>query len=197
MLKIGLTGGIGSGKSEVSKFLQNWGAYIFDADKEAKIIINNNHDAQKEIIKEFGSDVLDHNQNISNQKLARIAFQDEFHQLALNSIIHPYIFKKIDRSFEKINFNDNHNCFVLDAALIYESGADTHMDYVVLVTSLMKYRTERVMSRNNITRDDFLKRNSLQWTDENKKNMTDYIIQNNSDLKSLEKEAKKIFDSIL
>ena len=71
------------------------------------------------------------------------------------------------------------------------------MDYVVLVTSLMKYRTERVMSRNNITRDDFLKRNSLQWTDENKKNMTDYIIQNNSDLKSLEKEAKKIFDSIL
>jgi dephospho-CoA kinase len=61
----------------------------------------------------------------------------------------------------------------------------------------MKYRTERVMSRNNITRDDFLKRNSLQWTDENKKNMTDYIIQNNSDLKSLEKEAKKIFDSIL
>ena len=59
MLKIGLTGGIGSGKSEVSNFLQSWGAYIFDADKEAKDIINTNLDAQKEIIKEFGSDVID------------------------------------------------------------------------------------------------------------------------------------------
>ena len=89
MLKIGLTGGIGSGKSEVSKFFHSWGAYIFDADKEAKDIINNNIDAQKEIIKEFGSDVVNLDQNIDKQKLARIAFQDEFHQLALNSIIHP------------------------------------------------------------------------------------------------------------
>ena len=105
MLKIGLTGGIGSGKSEVSNFLQSWGAYIFDADKEAKNIINNNLAAQKEIIKEFGSDVIDPNQNINKQKLARIAFQDEFHQQTLNAIVHPYVFKKIDNSFEKIKNN--------------------------------------------------------------------------------------------
>ena len=100
MLKIGLTGGIGSGKSEVSNFLQSWGAYIFDADKEAKNIINNNLAAQKEIIKEFGSDVIDPNQNINKQKLARIAFQDEFHQQTLNAIVHPYVFKEIDNSFD-------------------------------------------------------------------------------------------------
>ena len=105
MLKIGLSGGIGSGKSEVSSFLQSWGAYIFDADKEAKDIINTNLDAQKEIIKEFGSDVIDTNQNINKQKLARIAFQDEFHQQTLNAIVHPYVFKKIDTSFEKIKLN--------------------------------------------------------------------------------------------
>lgn len=197
MLKIGLTGGIGSGKSAVSKFLQSWGSYIFDADKEAKSIINNDSDAQREIIKEFGNDILGLDQNISNQKLARIAFQDEFHQLALNSIIHPYVFKKIDTSFEKIKIDNNHNCFVVDAALIYESGADTHMDYVVVVTSLMSYKAERVMSRNNITRDDFLKRVSLQWSDKDKENLADYIIQNNSDLINLKKEAKKIFDAIV
>ena len=93
MLKIGLTGGIGSGKSEVSKFFQAWGAYIFDADKEAKHIINTDESAQKEIIKEFGSDVIDADQNIDKQKLARVAFQDEFHQLALNSTRDLFIIK--------------------------------------------------------------------------------------------------------
>ena len=197
MLKIGLTGGIGSGKSEVSKFFQAWGAYIFDADREAKHIMDKDKSAQKEIVKEFGSDVIDANQNIDKQKLARIAFQDEFHQLALNSIIHPYVFKKIDSTFDEIQQKNNHNCFVVDAALIYESGADTHMDYVIVITSLLRYRTERVMARNNITREDFLKRVSLQWSDEDKEHMADYVIQNNSDLNKLKKESKKIFDLII
>ena len=197
MLKIGLTGGMGSGKSEVSKFFHSWGAYIFDADNEAKNIINNNIEAQKEIIKEFGTDVIDSDQNIDKQKLARIAFQDEFHQLALNSIIHPYVFKRIDSTFKDIEKKNKHNCFVVDAALVYESGADTRMDYVIVITSLIRFRTERVMSRNNITREDFLKRVSLQWPDEDKEHMADYVIQNNSDLKNLEKESKKIFESIV
>ena len=131
------------------------------------------------------------------KKLARIDFQDEFHQLALNSIIHPHVFRRIDTTFEKIKSENKHSCFVVDAALIYESGADTHMDYIIVITSLLRYRTERVMSRNNMTRDDFLKRVSLQWPDEDKEHMADYVIQNNSDLNKLEKESKKIFDSII
>ena len=197
MLKIGLTGGIGSGKSEVSKFFDSWGAFIFDADKEAKIIIDENEKAQKEIIKEFGSDVVNADNIIDKKKLARIAFQDEFHQLQLNSIIHPFVFKKIDENFEKIKSNKKYKAFIVDAALIYESGADTHMDYVIVVTSLLRFRTERVMAKGNINRDDFMKRVALQWSDEDKEHMADFTIQNNSDLKGLEKESKKIFNSIL
>ena len=196
MLKVGLTGGIGSGKSEVSKFFHKWGSFIFDADKEAKNIIDKNETAQQEIIKEFGSDVINIDNKIDKQKLARVAFQDEFHQLNLNSIIHPYVFKKIDETFDKIKLDNKHKIFVVDAALIYESGADTHMDYVIVVTSLLRYRTERVMSRQNITRDDFMKRVSLQWSDGDKEHLADFIIQNNSDLKSLEKESKNIFESL-
>ena len=196
MLKVGLTGGIGSGKSEVSKFFHKWGAFILDADKEAKKIIDKNEKAQQEIIKEFGSDVININNKIDKQKLARIAFQDEFHQLNLNSIIHPYVFKKIDETFDKIKLDNKHKIFVVDAALIYESGADTHIDYVIVVTSLLRYRTERVMSRQNITRDDFMKRVALQWSDGDKEHLADFIIQNNSDLKSLEKESKNIFESL-
>jgi len=196
MLKIGLTGGIGSGKSEVSKFFGSWGAFIFNADKEAKIIIDKNEQAQQEIINEFGSDVINAKNIIDKKKLARVAFQDEFHQLQLNSIIHPFVFKKIDENFEKIKLNKKYKAFIVDAALIYESGAYTHMDYVIVVTSLLRFRTERVMSRGNINRDDFMKRVALQWSDEDKEHMADFTIQNNSDLKGLEKESKKIFDSI-
>ena len=196
MLKVGLTGGVGSGKSEVSKFFHKWGSFIFDADKEAKNIIDKNETAQQEIIKQFGSDVINIDNKIDKQKLARVAFQDEFHQLNLNSIIHPYVFKKIDETFDKIKLDNKHKIFVVDAALIYESGADTHMDYVIVVTSLLRYRTERVMSRQNITRDDFMKRVALQWSDGDKEHLADFIIQNNSDLKSLEKESKNIFESL-
>ena len=196
MLKVGLTGGIGSGKSEVSKFFHKWGSFIFDADKEAKNIIDKNETAQQEIIKEFGSDVINIDNKIDKQKLARVAFQDEFHQLNLNSIIHPYVFKKIDETFDKIKLDNKHKIFVVDAALIYESGADTHMDYVIVVTSLLRFRTERVMSRQNITRDDFMKRVALQWSDADKEHLADFIIQNNSDLKNLEKESKNIFESL-
>ena len=196
MLKVGLTGGIGSGKSEVSKFFHKWGAFILDADREAKKIIDKNEKAQQEIIKEFGSDVINIDNRIDKQKLARVAFQDEYHQLNLNSIIHPFVFKKIDETFDKIELEDKHKIFVVDAALIYESGADTHMDYVIVVTSLLRYRTERVMSRQNITRDDFMKRVTLQWSDGDKEHLADFIIQNNSDLKNLEKESKNIFESL-
>ena len=77
MLKVGLTGGIGSGKSSVSELFSKWGAYIFDADSVAKEILNNNETAQGEMIAEFGTDILDGSGNIDKQKLARIAFQDE------------------------------------------------------------------------------------------------------------------------
>ena len=196
MLKIGLTGGIGSGKSEVSKFFNLWGAYIFDADQEAKKIIDKNKIAQKEIIEEFGTDVVNIENKIEKKKLARIAFQDDFHQSKLNAIVHPYVFKKIDETFQKIVQEDKHKIFVVDAALIYESGADTHMDYVIVVTSLLRYRTERVMSKGQISRDDFMKRVDLQWSDEDKEHLADFIIQNNTDLKNLEKESKNIFESL-
>ena len=99
MLKVGLTGGIGTGKSSVSSLFNDWGAYIFDADSIAKEILNHDNAAQDEIIAEFGTDILNKEGGIEKNKLARIAFQDEDHQLRLNSIVHPYVFRKIDLSF--------------------------------------------------------------------------------------------------
>ena len=197
MLIVGLTGGIGSGKSELSRFFEKWGAYIFDADKEAKIIIDTKETVQKEIIAEFDTNILNAENKIDRKKLARIAFQDEGHQLRLNSIMHPYVFQEIDKQFDNVSSSNKHKIFVVDAALIYESGADTHMDFVIVITSLLRFRAERAMGRGNMTREDFMKRVDLQWTDKDKAHMADYIISNNNSLEDLKKDARKIFDQLI
>jgi dephospho-CoA kinase len=89
MLKVGLTGGLGSGKSTASKFFESMGAYILDADEAAKNLIDNSKKVQSELIKEFGTDIIDISGNIDKKKLARIAFQDEDHQQRLNYVVHP------------------------------------------------------------------------------------------------------------
>ena len=197
MLKVGLTGGIGSGKSELSRFFEKWGAYIFDADKEAKIIIDTKESVQKEIIAEFDTNILNAENKIDRKKLARIAFQDEGHQLRLNSIMHPYVFQEIDKQFDNVSSAKKHKIVVVDAALIYESGADTHMDFVIISTSRLRFGAERAIGRGNMTREDFMKRVDLQWTDEDKVHMADYIISNNNSLEDLKKDARKIFDNLI
>ncbi len=197
MLKVGITGGIGSGKSIVSNFFSNWGAYIFDADKQAKNILLKNETAQSEIISEFGSDVINANNKIDKKKLSRVAFQDEENQLKLNTIIHPYVFQEIDKQFEKILNTGKHDIFVIDAALIYESGADTHMDYVILICSKIGLRTERVLERGKIDRDQFLQRVNLQWSDKDKIQLADFVIYNNDTKEKLEQQTKTVFNNLI
>ncbi len=197
MLKVALTGGIGSGKSQVAAMFSKWGGYIFDADTIAKQILDKNKTAQKELILEFGSDIISAKGTIDKKKLSRIAFQNEFNQLKLNTIIHPYVFKEIDLCFENILKRGKHKIFIVDAALIYESGADTHMDYVIVVTSHLRIRTERVMKRGDLNRDEFLKRVDLQWSEKDKIGMADFIIYNNKSKDELKKEAKTIYNQLL
>jgi len=194
MLKIGLTGGIGSGKSSVSAILKSWGAYVFDADKIAKNILNENESAQNEVITEFGTDVLGADGKIDKTKLSRVVFHDEDHQIKLNAIIHPYVFSEIDKEFEIVLNKGKHDIFVVDAALIYESGADTHMDYVLVVTSHLGLRIERALSKGDLSREEFLKRADLQWPDEDKIHLADFVIQNNGSEEDLLNETKKTYD---
>ncbi|MBT6841532.1 MAG: dephospho-CoA kinase, partial [Candidatus Marinimicrobia bacterium] len=105
---MGLTGGIGSGKSTASRFLETLGAYIFDADQEAKKLITENEIVQHELITEFGTDIIDSAGRVDKQKLARIAFQDEDHQQRLNLVVHPYIYELIDKKFNRVLDDGKH-----------------------------------------------------------------------------------------
>ena len=197
MLRVALTGGIGTGKSTASKILNELGAFIFDADKEAKNILKNNETIQSELIAEFGTDIMSGDEKIDNNKLARIAFQDQDHQLRLNSIIHPYVFQEIDKNFDDVLEKSAHDIFVVDAALIYESGADTHMDYVIVITALLKVRMERALQRETLTRDEILKRMDLQWPEEEKIALADFVIHNDSTEEEFRDSITDIYNQLV
>ena len=197
MLRIGLTGGIGSGKSTASNFFKSFGSFVINSDDEAKKILSSNETVQHELISEFGTDIIDVSGEINKAKLARVAFQDEDHQQRLNSVIHPYIYNSIDDQFNQVLKNSKFDIFIVDGALIFESGYDVHMDYIVVVTALLKNRMERALARKTLSREEILKRIELQWPEEEKVGMADFVIHNDGSEKELNDNIKSIIKKLI
>ncbi len=196
MLKVGITGGIGSGKSAASERMAELGAYVFDADKEAKQILAENEKIQEDLRDEFGTDVMDPNDSINPKKLARVAFINEANQSVLNAIIHPYVFNTIDERYDEIKEKDEVTLFVVDAALIYESGLDQHLDYVIVVSAQYGARMNRALQRGTLKREDIQQRMDLQLPEESKVQMADFVIDNNGNQKHLSNQVDEIFQEI-
>ena len=196
MLKVGLTGGIGSGKSTASRYFESLGAFVLDADEEAKNLITSNETVQHELISEFGTDIIDGTGRVNKKKLARIAFQDEDHQQRLNSVVHPYIFNLIDKEFNRVLNDKKHGVFIVDAALIYETGFDAHLDYVIVVTAHLKNRMERALGRETLSREEILKRVDFQWPEEEKVNMADFVVHNDETEAELQKNIESLIKKL-
>jgi len=197
MLKVGLTGGIGSGKSTASKFFEKLGAFILDADKEAKNLLEKNEIVQHEVISEFGTDIINTTGKVDKNKLARVAFQDVDHQRRLNSVVHPYIYDLIDKTFDKVLSDGKHAVFIIDAAMIYESGYDIHLDYIIVITAQLKNRMERALARKTLTREEILKRIEFQWPEEEKVGMADFVIHNDGSEKELNDNIKSLIKKLI
>tara|TARA_B100000530_G_C15808661_1_gene428609 strand:- start:252 stop:845 length:594 start_codon:yes stop_codon:yes gene_type:complete len=197
MLRVGLTGGIGSGKSTASNFFELFGSFVINADEEAKKILSSNETVQHELISEFGTDIIDVSGEINKAKLARVAFQDEDHQQRLNSVIHPYIYNSIDDHFNDVLKDGKFDIFIIDGALIFESGYDVHMDYIVVVTALLKNRMERALARQTLSREDILKRIELQWPEEEKVNQADFVIHNDGSEEDLKNNVKILIEKLI
>ena len=197
MLRVGLTGGIGSGKSTASNFFELFGSFVINADEEAKKILSSNETVQHELISEFGTDIIDVSGEINKAKLARVAFQDEDHQQRLNSVIHPYIYNSIDNHFNDVLKDGKFDFFIVDGALIFESGYDVHMDYIVVVTALLKNRMERALARQTLSRDEILKRIELQWPEEEKVNLADFVIHNDGSEEDLKNNVKILIEKLI
>ncbi|WP_163711178.1 dephospho-CoA kinase [Mangrovibacterium lignilyticum] len=176
MIKVGITGGIGSGKSTVCQFFKTLGIPVFEADVEAKNLINSSEAIKNQLIAEFGSDIYLPNQRIDRKKLAGLIFNSPTLLDKVNRIIHP----EVREYFEKWVTLQKSPYVVHEAAIMFESGFYKMMDYTILVTAPEQDRIKRVMERENTTEEGVKARMAKQWTDEQKAELAGFIIKNDN-----------------
>ena len=197
MFVVGVTGGIGSGKSTAARMLGEFGGFIFDADQVAKQLIDTNEALQQELIDEFMDDIIDSSGEIVKSKLARIGFSSQANQEMLNEIIHPFVIQANEEKIDEVRERGDTELYVVDAPLLFEAGMDQRCDYTVLVYARLRLRLERAMKRGNLSRDEILRRMDLQMPEEEKMEIADFVIDNNSDEAHLREEVLRIYNEIM
>ena len=185
---IGLTGGIGSGKTSIAKYFEQKGIPVYIADERAKIV-SSKPEVVKKIISAFGQEILDENDNISKEKLAKIVFTNSKKLQLLNSIIHPEVKKDFTEWIKK----QNKPFVIKEAAILFESGSYKDCDIIITITAPIEERIQRVMKRDKTTREKVLDRISNQWSDEQRIEKSDFVIENSS-LNIAFEQVNKILD---
>ena len=170
---IGLTGGIGSGKSVVAKIFATIGIPVFNADEAAKRIMQTSPEIKTKLIEQFGTDIYNAH-GLDKEKLAAIVFNDPFQLQLLNAIVHPVTIQAAKDWAAK----QNSPYVIKEAALIFESGAADGLFKVIGVTAPLSLRTHRVMQRDGITKDQVDARMRNQISDTIKMRLCDYVIDN-------------------
>ena len=196
MYKLGITGGIGAGKTAASDYLLSKPkVYVFNADKEAKKCLKKSLSLQHKLINIFGNEITEGGKLILS-KLAKIAFKDKINQELLNGIMWPEILLLIDKSINT-NKKKNINLFIVDAALIFEGRLNNILDGVLLIKTIDELRKKRAIKRRNISLTEIEKRMALQMNEEKKEELADYIINNDQTKTDLFKELDSLYNKII
>ena len=196
MLKISITGGISSGKTTVTEYLnRNKNVFIFNADKESKRHLKSSISIQKKLIHIF-SDKIIKNKKIDFNLLAKEAFSNSTNHKILNGILWPEVYILINNAFEYAKKN-NYKLFIVDAALIFEANFSSFFDKNILLITNKDKRIERAIKRSNIPLESIQNRMRLQMSDNNKKKLSDIIIHKNDDIKSLYKKIDKLYEKLI
>lgn len=173
MIKVGLTGGIGSGKSTVAKVFEVLGLPVYYADDAAKRLMNEDAELKQKIKEIFGDDIYD-GDLLDKKQLASIVFNNPEKLNTLNKLIHPQTIKDAAAWMEK----QTSAYTIKEAALIFESGAQQHLDYVIGVAAPAPLRIQRTMHRDKITREEVITRMDKQMDETIKMKLCDFIINN-------------------
>lgn len=192
MLKIGITGGIGSGKTTVANLFAKLGVPVFFADSETRMLQNTDAELRAELIAAFGPETYLANGTLDRAYLARIVFADKAALQKVNSIVHP----AVARHFAAWCAAHKSNAYILkEAAILFESGSQQGLDGVIAVTAPETLRIERVMQRDSISEEEVRKRMANQWPEEEKLKRANWIIYN--DGRALEPQVEEIHHTLL
>jgi len=188
MYKLGITGGIGSGKSTASEFFKKKGAIIFDADSEAKNLLTNNSNLSQRIIATFGSQVTT-KKLLDLKRLSVLVFSSKSLQNKLNKIVWPEVLSVMIDVSEKAE-NDGVTLFIVDAALLIEAGFNDFFNSILLITADKSMRLNRILLRKNIPENQIEKRMTLQMPESEKQKQAQTTIKNNGNMQELQTQLE-------
>lgn len=188
MFLFGVTGGIGSGKTVVCEYLRKKNLPVLNSDSIAKHLINNHPQIQKKLIESFGRDIYSEPNKIDAKKMSRLVFENENARRNINRIVHPFVFEHIKNDSSKLQ--NKTSLLGVEAALMYESEMEKILNAVIVVDAPFEKRIEWIQQRNNFTRDEIVKRIESQMPAEEKIQLADYVIHNDSDLDALKSKVE-------
>jgi dephospho-CoA kinase len=188
---IGVTGSIGTGKSTFAEFLTSGEGEYFDADEIAKNLMRPGHEAHEQVVEEFGKSIIDEDGYIQPDKLAEVVFSDREKLNKLESILHPLVLKKISNDIDR----KDSSFYVIEAPLLFESGADELCDWIVVVTADEDVVETRLEDRA-LTVEDIERRRDRQLPESEKIERADEFVENNSSLDKLKSKARDLLDRI-
>ena len=192
MYVVGLTGGIGSGKSTFAALLVERGAQVIDADQLGRDALRPGKPAWHSVVDTFGDEILGAGtMEIDRARLADIVFSDREKLAALNAIVHPVIFSGVADDMDRLRRTDE--IVLLDAALLLETGMDSGMDCIIAVTTAKKLRTQRLQRDRGMTFSQIQARMGVQLSDEELEARADIIVRNDGDLEDLAREAERVW----
>jgi len=194
MKVIGLTGGIGSGKSTVSRMLRGLGAKIIDADQIAREVVQKGKPALREIVETFGEDTLLEDGTLDRKKLGSIIFSDEEERLKLNAITHPRIKEEINEKIEKCRVDNCCDLIVLDCALLFEMNMENMVEESWLVSLNKETQLRRIMSRDELSKNDAQLRIDAQMPLSLKAEKATRIIDNSSVVNETHKQVLEMWN---
>ena len=196
MLRVGLTGSIGVGKTFVTGVLAELGCHALDADEVAREVVAPGSAALKQVVSAFGSDVLRDDGTLDRTKLGSIVFADFAKRQLLNSILHPYIIAEQDQRLREWEVEDPGGIGVVDAALMIESGGYQRFDKLIVVHCRPEVQLERLMLRNALTREQAEQRVSAQMDQEEKKKFADYLIDTSDGFESTRLQTEAVYEKL-
>jgi len=191
-MKIGITGGIASGKSLISNMLRKRGYIVIDADEIAKQIVMKGNTAYNKIVEEFGQDILDDNFEINRKLLGKKIFGDKYLRSKLNNITHPIIEKvMMDKVME---IEKSKGVVFIDIPLLFEVGHDKLVDKIIVVTVSDEIQLQRLMDRDKIDISFAKQKVSSQMSLEDKRKLADYVIGNSGSVEMTEKQLDNVLE---
>jgi dephospho-CoA kinase len=197
MLRIGLTGSIGVGKSFVASVFVELGCHLVDADLTSREVVLPGSSGLKAVVEHFGAEILFDDGTLNRKTLGAVIFADEQQRLALNSILHPFIIERQDQLLNEWEEKDPEGIGIVDAALMIESGGYQRFDKLVVVHCRPEVQLERLMLRDGLSRDEALRRINSQMPQEEKQQYADYLIDTSDGFEPARQRTKQVFEELL